>query len=255
MLAAVRYERIVQVVNERGSVRVSQLSRLCQVTDETIRRDLDRLEEEGRLLRSYGGAISLKGSAPEVAYQVREITNVDEKRDIAEEAIRHIKPYDRIVLDASSTAWYMASNMPDIPLTVLTNSIKVTMELSMKPNIKVINTGGNLLSSSLSFVGPIAEKTLDEFHVNKAFISCKGVHLDSGISDSNELQARMKKRMVGMAEQVYVLADFSKFDVRAFASVSGWEGIHHIITDSKTDAEYVGLLKDRRIHVIQLSES
>lgn len=158
MLVAERYEKIVELVNERGSIRVSELSRLCGVTEETIRRDLDKLEKEGRLKRSHGGAVSIKDPQPETPYSEREITNVEEKRMIAREAVKHIRPKDRIILDASTTAWYMASIIPDIPLTVLTNSIKVSLELSAKQQIEVISTGGILTAKSLSYVGPLAER-------------------------------------------------------------------------------------------------
>lgn len=253
MLVVERYQIILQLVNERGSIRVSELSDICAVTEETIRRDLDRLESEGRLLRSHGGAVSIKEYAPETPYLEREITNVEEKRGIAREAIKFIKPMDRIILDASTTTWYMASIMPDIPLTVLTNSVKVTLELCGKEKIDVITTGGALSSRSLSFVGHLAEQTLDQFHVSKAFISCKGAHLERGISESNELQARVKHKMVGMAEEVFLLVDYSKFDVQAFANVTTWNEIDHIVTDSKTNRESIKQLAAKSVNVIQLA--
>src|SRR5262245_21029104 len=98
MLVAERYEKIVGLVNERGSIRVTELSELCQVTEETIRRDLDRLEQAGRLRRSHGGAVSVKDQPqqPEIPYAEREITHAEEKRRIAQEAVKLIKPKDRI---------------------------------------------------------------------------------------------------------------------------------------------------------------
>ncbi|MDF2714942.1 MAG: DeoR family transcriptional regulator [Paenibacillus sp.] len=216
MLVAERYEKIVQLVGERGSIRVSELSELCDVTEETIRRDLDRLEQAGRLRRSHGGAVSVKEQQPEIPYFEREVTHAEEKRRIAQEAVKLISPMERILLDASTTAWYMAANLPDIPLTVLTNSIKVATELAGKDKIEVISTGGILASRSLSYVGPLAERSLEAYHVDKVFLSCKGVHLERGISESNELQARLKQKMIGMADRVILLADSSKFGVQAF---------------------------------------
>ncbi|OOC62109.1 DeoR/GlpR family DNA-binding transcription regulator [Paenibacillus ihbetae] len=239
MLVAERYEKIVQLVNERGSIRVAELSRICGVTEETIRRDLDRLEESGRLRRSHGGAVSVKDqpeihrSQPEVPYAEREIMNAAEKQRIAEEAVTLISPNDRILLDASSTAWYMARIIPDIPLTVLTNSIKVAAELSAKEKVQVISTGGILAHRSLSFVGPLAERSLDAYYVDKAFLSCKGVHLERGLSESNELQARIKHKMMGMTDQAIVLADASKFGVQAFTQVADLSQVHMIITDRR----------------------
>ncbi|MFF2093596.1 DeoR/GlpR family DNA-binding transcription regulator [Paenibacillus sp. NPDC058174] len=249
MLVAERYEKIVQLVNERSSIRVSELSELCGVTEETIRRDLDRLEQAGRLRRSHGGAVSVREQQPETPYAEREIMHAEEKKRIAQEALSFIQPNDRILLDASSTAWYMASNLPDIPLTVLTNSIKVAVELSGKEKIEVISTGGLLASRSLSYVGPLAERSLDAYYVNKLFLSCKGVHLEKGISESNELQARIKHKMIGIADQVILLADASKFGVQAFTHVADLSDVNAIITDRRIPDAIAAQLKERDIAV------
>ncbi|OME86657.1 DeoR family transcriptional regulator [Paenibacillus sp. FSL A5-0031] len=249
MLVHERYDKIVQLVNERGSIRVTELSELCQVTEETIRRDLDRLEQAGRLRRSHGGAVSVKDQQPEIPYFEREITHAEEKKRIAVEAIKLIQPNERILLDASSTAWYMAASMPDMPLTVLTNSIKVAMELSSKEKIEVISTGGILASRSLSYVGPLAERSLDAYHVDKAFLSCKGVHLERGVSESNELQARIKHKMVGMADQVILVADSSKFGVQAFTHVADLDDVDAIITDERLPAAILSQLREKQISV------
>lgn len=252
MLVAERYEKIVKLVNERGSIRVTELSTLCDVTEETIRRDLDKLESEGKLRRSHGGAVSLKETRSETPYFERETMHVDEKRSIAEQAVKLIEPGDRIILDASSTAWFMASLVPDIRLTVLTNSIKVAMELSAKDKIDVISTGGLLTSRSLSYVGPLAERSLAQYHVDKAFISCKGVHLDRGISETNELQAEVKQRMIAAADRVILLADYSKFGLQAFANVAELSRVHTVVTDAKTKPEDVRRLAELGTEVIQV---
>lgn len=250
MLAAERYDRIVEMVNESGSMRVSELSDRCKVTEETIRRDLDRLEQAGRLKRSHGGAVSIKDDQPEIPYRVRETTHAEEKKRIAQAALAMIRPGDRILLDASTTAGYMAANMPDIPLTVLTNSIQVATELSSKDKIEVISTGGQLAQRSLSFVGPLAERSLETYHVDKLFLSCKGVHLDGGgISESNELQARLKQKMVGISDQVILLADASKFGVRAFARVTGLNAVHAVILNEQQDGDLMKRLKDYDIQI------
>jgi DeoR/GlpR family transcriptional regulator of sugar metabolism len=245
MLVAERYAKIIQLVNDRGSIRVSELSELCGVTEETIRRDLDRLEQAGKLQRSHGGAVSVKDSQTEVPYFEREIMNAAEKKRIAQEAVQRIEPYDKIALDASSTAFYMAAAIPDIPLTVLTNSVKVALELAGKEKIEVLSTGGILSSRSLSYQGPLAESNLEHFHVDKAFISGKGVHPDYGISESNELQASVKRKMIGIADEVFLLADYTKFGVRAFSLIASCDQVHHLITDGKGDSEMLRRLEER----------
>jgi DeoR family fructose operon transcriptional repressor len=249
VLVAERHQKIVELVNERLSIRVSELSQIFGVTEETIRRDLEKLEKENQLQRSHGGAVSIKKDEAEIPYVEREIMNATEKRNIALEAVRLIHPGDQIVLDASTTAWYMAKELPDMPLSVITNSIKVALELSKKEQIKVISTGGMLLPKSLSYVGPLAERSLQTYHVNKAFISCKGVHLQAGLSDSNEWQALLKSKMMEIADETILMADSTKFGTRTFVQVSNLNQVDQVITDSMISKEYVEALKDRNIKI------
>ncbi|MBE0344258.1 DeoR/GlpR transcriptional regulator, partial [Paenibacillus sp. 28ISP30-2] len=169
----------------------------------------DRLEQAGRLRRSHGGAVSVKNEQPETPYAVREIMNAEEKRRIAEEAVKQIQPHDRILLDASTTAWYMASILPDIPLTILTNSIRVATELAGKEKIEVISTGGQLLQRSLSFVGPLAERSLESYYVDKLLLSSRVVQLDRGISESKGLQGRLTQQWV------HIKSEDNTFDLRS----------------------------------------
>lgn len=250
MLVAERHRKIVELVNKQLSVRVSELSRIFSVTEETIRRDLEKLEKEGKLLRSHGGAVSIeKDQHLELSYLEREITKAAEKKAIALEAVKLIQPNDLIVLDASTTAWYMAKELPNEPLTVITNSIKVALELSVKDQIKVMSTGGLLSQRSLSYIGPLAERSLQTYHVNKTFLSCKGVHLDGGLSDSNEWQALIKKQMMEISDQTILLADSSKFGVRTFAFINDLEKVDRIITDQNIDEAYKNELESHNIEV------
>ena len=145
------------------------------------------------------------------------------------------------MLDASTTAGYMAANMPDIPLTVLTNSIQVATELSSRDNIGDFYwraTGCPLLILCWTTGGAFSRNV----SCGQTFLSCKGVHLESGsISESNELQARLKQKMVGTADQVILLADASKFGLRAFARVTGLDAVHMVITDQLLSEEELSL--------------
>ncbi|WP_458462966.1 DeoR/GlpR family DNA-binding transcription regulator [Paenibacillus sp.] len=255
MLVAERYEKIVEWVDTQGSMRVTELSERCGVTEETIRRDLDKLEQAGRLRRSHGGAVSVKYKEElqsEIPYPERAVAHAEEKRRIASEAVKMVESGDRIALDASTTAWYMAAGLPNIPLTVLTNSIKVAAELSNKEQIRVIATGGQLASKSLSFVGPLAERSLDAYHVDKVFLSCKGVHLTKGISESNELQALVKQKMIQIADEVILLADSSKFNIQAFTRVAEMGSVAKVITDQGVDEEQVSALVEQNITCIRV---
>lgn len=252
MLVAERLQKIVQLVNERGSMRVTELSELCRVTEETIRKDLDKLEAEGKLVRSHGGAVSVQDTQQEAPYFEREIINVEEKKQIAMAAVGLIEPGDRIILDASTSAWWIARYLPDQPLTVLTNSMKVALELAPKEKIQVISTGGILVPTSLSFVGPLTERSLDTYHVDKMFLSCKGIHLSRGITEPNELQGLVKRKMIRQSDHVYLLADYSKFGVRSFTHVADWSEVHHLVTDARSDPEMIRQIRERGINVMQL---
>ncbi|WP_130859366.1 DeoR/GlpR family DNA-binding transcription regulator [Gracilibacillus phocaeensis] len=253
MLVAERQQRLLEMVNQRKSVRVTELAKHFSVTDETIRRDLEKLEKEKKLARSHGGAVSITPAhqEPEPPVQEREVMYVEEKKEIAQEAVKHIVVADKILLDASTTAWYVAKNLPNHSITVLTNSLNVELELSRKDKVTVISTGGTLLGRSLSYVGPLTERALDLFHVNKAFLSCKGLHMERGISESNEQQARVKQKMMEIADMTYLLTDHHKFHQQAFAYVAPLENIDRVITDRQAAAIDMEHLQEKGVEVIK----
>lgn len=226
-----RHDRIAELINERGSIRVSELSKRFKVTEETIRRDLEKLEKDGYLRRTHGGAVCVKDPSGDLPFLERETIHVEEKRQVAKEAVKYIEPFDRIILDSSSTAMYVAKELPDMELTVLTNSLKVGMELSTKRKINVHMTGGKLLLDSLCLIGPQAERGFSSYFVDKAFISCKGVDSNWGISDSNEFQALVKKKIIEVSDKVFLLVDHSKFGAKAFSPICQLDDIDTIITN------------------------
>lgn len=250
MLIAERHEKLTSIVNENGSSRVAELSRIFQVTEETIRRDLEKLENEGKLKRSHGGAVSVRVTSLESPYFEREVRNVKEKMEVAKEAVKYVSSHERIILDASTTAWYMAKILPDMPMTVVTNSMKVALELASRRKISVISAGGTLLQKSLSFVGPQTTNALDYYHVNKAFISCQGIHASRGVSDSNEMQALVKKKMSEISDEVFLLADYTKFGMQAFSKVVPIQDIDFIITDSNTSKEQIQEFSEYPVTII-----
>lgn len=252
MLQNERCIKIMNLLNQRESIEVKELSKILKVTGETIRRDLDKLEKEGKLYRTHGGAIKSSESQPEIPYFEREITNVTEKMDIAREALNYINQNDQIILDSSTTAWFVAKALPNISLTVLTNSIQLSTELAKKNKIEVICTGGILLQSSMCFVGRLTQSALSSYRVNKAFISSKGLHHHWGISEPNELAVMVKRKMVEISNEVYLLMDHSKFGVQDLIQIVQLDKIDWIITDSKTSSQQINDLKEFSTRVIQV---
>lgn len=251
MLVAVRHNKIVSTLNERETIRVSELSALCGVTEETIRRDLEKLEAQGKLTRIHGGAISKKNIDEDLPHFQREVINKKEKMTVAKEAVKYIEENDIIFLDASSTALYLARFIPNINLTVLTNSIQICSELAKNSNIHVICTGGTLYQNSMSFVGPLTIQTIESYYVNKLFFSCKGIHEEWGISDSNELQALVKRKIIQMAEKKYLLLDHTKVDKKAFANIDAIDAIDVIIIDSNATDEMISGFEKPDIQIIK----
>lgn len=245
MLVAERRSQIARLLQQHGTVRVAALSEMFEVTEETIRRDLEELEKEGILKRTYGGAISRRGTGIELPFAAREEKNREEKLKIARAAAALLDDGDTIILDASTTALFVARHLPTTPrLTVVTNSVRVVLELAAHPNVTVIGIGGQLRERSLSFVGPQAERALAAYHVDKAFLSCKGLTLAEGMTDSNELEVELKKRMVEAAAAVIAIVDSSKLGYVAFARICPLDQIARLITDDAADPALLARIEE-----------
>ncbi len=236
MIAKERHRRIVDEVGHSGSARVSDLARKFDVTEETIRRDLRVLSQQGRLIRTHGGALAADygpdpASHVELPFAQRDSTRMPEKRAIAAVASKLIHPGEVIVLDASSTACELARQLPDIPLTVVSNSLAVCSILSGRAQIHTICTGGVLDADAMAFVGLQAEKTLESFNVGKFFHSCRGIDPDRGISEADERQAELKLRAMQLATESILLVDTSKFGVASSFFYASADSVDLLVTD------------------------
>jgi DeoR/GlpR family transcriptional regulator of sugar metabolism len=249
MLTLERHRLILERLNDNGSVRVTELAGEFEVTTETIRRDLDRLEADGKLQRSHGGAVPRAESSRETPYWQREALLAAEKRAIAAEAVTRVVEGDTILIDASSTTLFAAKALPDIPLTVLTNSMQAAIELAGRQHVDVMGIGGIVSPNSLSFVGPLALSNLEKYHVDKLFLSCRGIDLVHGLSDANEQQAALRRAMLDRANVSYLLVDHSKFDHRALSAIGPINDVTEIITDNKADARMIRGLRDTGVSV------
>lgn len=237
MLAAERRNIILEKIQEEKRVIVSELSREYEVSEETIRRDLDRLEDEGYIVKSYGGAVLNESNVTELPHNVRRGVNTAAKQRIAELAYNEIEENDHIFLDASTTSVFIAKNIKQKEhLTVITNSIENLLELSMVTGWDIISTGGQLRPGTMSLTGWKTAETLSAYHVDKVFMSCKGISADKGITDGNDETAGIKQAMIASADRVYLAADLSKFGKTAFSQICGFNKIDTVITDSEPDA-------------------
>jgi DeoR/GlpR family transcriptional regulator of sugar metabolism len=255
MLAIERHREILSVLGKEGSVRVTELAKRFNVTEETIRRDFGKLETQGKIVRSHGGAIMTEPEETLRPFSWREVANETEKAAIVQEAITRILPDDTILLDASTTAWHLAKRLEDIPLTVITNSLQIPIALANRNKIDVYILGGRMGKKSLSFIGPTTERQLHQYHVDKLFISCEGLDLKRGISDISENQAELRRIMISCADKKYLLVDHSKFSVRSLAHICSLNIFDEIITDSNTDESIINQLKDMQINTTVVKAS
>ncbi len=191
----------------------------------------------------------------ETPYWLREAAQEREKAMIARAALERVEEGDRIILDASTTAWHMARRLRDRPLTVVTNSIRVALTLAKLKHVEVMALGGQLLKRSLSFTGPHAEETLKHFHVDKLFLSCAGVDVERGVSDLSAEQASVRRAMIEQSDHRFLLVDHSKFGVRALSATAGFEPFEEVITDSRTDEGAVRALRAKGLHVTVIDVS
>lgn len=249
MLAIERKKEILEMLRIQQHVVVSELSAHYQVTEETIRRDLDKLEKEGYCTKTYGGAILGNSTKADLSYTIRNKTNVEAKRKIAAIASSLIQDGDHIMLDDSSTSLFLAKEIKDKQrLTVITNSIQIIMELSEVEGWTIMSTGGILKPDSLALIGNQAQLSIANYHVDKAFISCKGIDMEHGVTDSNENHSLNKKAMLRSAAETFLCLDNSKFDKISFVTICGFDKLHNMITDEMPSRKWLDFLKKENIN-------
>lgn len=250
MLGIERRQQIIELIQQDKKVYVSNLSQLFKVTEETIRRDLEKLENESMLTRTYGGAILSQNTLEDLPFQTRTSMNHEFKQNISIKAANLVNDNDTIMVDASTTCLELIQALQGKKgLTIITNSIKIPYDFT-NSNFNIISTGGNLRAHSLALVGSVAQNALQNYYVNMAILSCKALSLDKGIMESNEPESEFKRSMIKQAEKVILLADHTKFDKTGFIRLIDYSDVDYIITDREPDSNWLELLQANKIGVI-----
>lgn len=240
MLAAERRNLILERVHENKKVIVNELSKEFDVSEETIRRDLEKLEEDGHVIKSYGGAVLNEKSSIDLPFNIRWKSNPQGKQRIAELVSREIEDGDHIFLDASTTAVFIAKNIKQKRhLTVLTNSIEILLELSDVQGWNIIATGGQLKAGTMSLIGRKAMDSIDAYNADKVFFSCKGFDLEKGATDRNDDSVEVKQSMLSSAEKTYLAVDSTKFGKVAFSRICALSRINVVVTDEKPEDKWL----------------
>lgn len=251
MLAIERRNAILEQLNADGKVIVADLSRTFNVTEETIRRDLEKLEKEGFAKKTYGGAVLKESIHTDLPFTVRKRTNVELKQAIAAKISALIQDGDFLMLDSSSTAVYIAKSIKDRKnITLITNSVEILLELADKEDWNVLSTGGSLRKGALSLVGTTAEQMVRSFHVDLAVCSCKGLDLSMGITDSNERDSAIKQAIFAAADKKILAVDSTKFDQTSFVKVLDIKEMDMIVTDCAPADHWLEYLKNKNVEII-----
>ena len=251
MLAIERRNAILAKLATDGKVIVSDLSTEFNVTEETIRRDLEKLDKEGLAKKTYGGAIVLDSHGADLPFNVRKRVNANLKENIAQKIADLIRDGDSIILDSSTTAISVTKYIKNREnLTLITNSVEILLELSDKSGWKILSTGGKLKNGSLALVGASAEQMIRDYHVHIAVCSSKGIDMNMGISDSNEEDATMKKAIFSSADRKILAIDSTKFNRRSFVKVFSVSDVDTVVTDEKPSDEWIEFFEKNQVELI-----
>jgi DeoR family fructose operon transcriptional repressor len=238
MFAIERQNKIKELLFQHKRVDVLELSEMFSVTDVTIRRDLDKLEQMGFLVKTYGGALLNESYVPKPVATESEAKNTEEKRLIGKIAAQMIDDGDAIYLSPGSTCMEIAKNIKHKMLTVLTNDMAIGFELKDCSGLKTILIGGDLVPSTTKLVGGLALQMLKGIYLNKAFIGVKGVQFEAGYTVGNYEEAQVLQEVCKISSEVIVAADYTKFDSKGFARLGDLTMAKKVITNKQIPGEY-----------------
>lgn len=254
MFAEERHQRIMEVVNQKGKATVAELSKALDVSPVTIRRDLEKLEENNLLVRTHGGAMSVNsgfmGTSVERSFSEKEEALAEEKQRIAEEAASWVKDGESVLLTPGTTNMFLAKKLiAKKKLTLVTNAVNIAAYVTAHSDHECIVLGGKVRRKSLASVGPMTEANLKQIRVDKLFLGADGVDIREGLTTPNMAEAAVNRGMMDIAREVILVADHSKFGKVTFSSIAPIEMVDAVISDRGLNEEYVQSLRSAGIKV------
>ena len=244
-----RRQSLLETLRKQPGLRVPELAKALDVSEGTVRNDLNALEEEGRLKRVHGGAVlNQQAQFQNHSFLRRYKENESAKRAIAHEAALLVKDGDSILLDASSTVYYLARALGERQdLRVVTNGFEVARELAGNPSNNVILIGGVVNNNSSSVTGLLSERIIEEIRIEKAFLSCSGFSLERGMIEILFAEAQIKRKALESSKQLFALVDSSKFGREDLTPFARPNQITHLFTDAKITEEWKARLQEASI--------
>jgi DeoR family transcriptional regulator of aga operon len=244
-----RLGAILERLTVDGSVSVVATARSLDVSAATIRRDLRLLESQRMLERTHGGAVP-HGVLYELPLRYKTARQPAQKRRIAQEAASRVLEGWAIGLTGGTTTTEVARALVDRPrLTVVTNALNIAAEIAVRPNLKLVVTGGVARPESYELVGPIAEASLEGLNLDMVFLAVDGISPRAGLTTHHEIEAGTDRALLSRADQVVVVADSSKLGHVAFARICELADVDELITDDGAEPGDVAAIRDAGVRV------
>jgi DeoR/GlpR family transcriptional regulator of sugar metabolism len=251
MLVAERQRKILQEVKNKRAVKIFELSQLFNVSEMTIRRDLEKLDSEGLLQRTYGGALAIEKMALEPTFQEKDSLNMEEKQRIGRAAASMVNEGNTVFLSTGTTTFQIIENLVNKRnITVVTNSLNNAYEICKLNNTRLFVIGGEVRKRSYAMIMPQIEESLKGICIDKFFLGVNGLSYEYGLTIPNPLEAQLCRLVIQKSRETIVVADHSKFGKVTLAYIVNLDEINKIITDSAVDREYIDQIKDKDIEVI-----
>jgi DeoR family transcriptional regulator, aga operon transcriptional repressor len=246
---AQRLDAILERLSGDGNVDVGALANDLEVSAATIRRDLRVLEKRRLLSRTHGGAVG-PGVLYELPLRYRSAHREEEKRRIATAAAERVPEGAAVGLSGGTTTTEVARALSERrALTVVTNALNIAWELAVRPNIKLVLTGGVVRGTSYELVGPLAEASLPLINLDIVFSGTDGISLEAGLTTHHEVEAHTNRALIARAVRTIVVADSTKIGIVAFARICEVSSIHELITDARVDPQTVRQFEDAGVAV------
>jgi DeoR/GlpR family transcriptional regulator of sugar metabolism len=246
-----RREKIIELLRENGSCRVHKLKKIFQVSEPTIRQDLEAMEQAGLIIRQHGGAFISNYASFATDIQLERHTHMDLKELISARAAEFIASGDSVILDSGTTVTEMIkylTNRKD--LKIVTPAINITLALGKEPTNTIIMTGGEFKAPTLSLTGEKSVHIFNDLYVEKLFLAAGGFSLEAGLTYPSFTDLPLKRAMIDSAKTVYLLVDSSKLEKVLFASLGCLDKIDYLITDNGITDDYIKKLAEKNIETI-----
>jgi DeoR/GlpR family transcriptional regulator of sugar metabolism len=250
MMKTTRHTQIRNLVNQNGQITVTELNAMLDVSEATIRRDLEEMDQLGWVRRTHGGAVRVERAEKEPPIFHRQKAEGDEKQRIAQAAAALIQPGQTVFLGSGSTVSAIVPHIQDMPLTVISNSLPVINQLTSHENIELIVIGGQLRQSELSMVGHVAEQAIREFRADLVFMGMRAIDAEHGFTSDYVAEAMTDRAILKIAPRCVVVADHTKFGRVSTVFLASVTSVHTIISDDQLQPEIAAELQEKALELI-----